>query len=224
MILPVDAMNAKTLLKRLLHSGLPVPTVIQSVIRSCYRLGVTVTEFFRWLYGFVIVAPVLRSIAKVGEQLRIERIPYIRGPGRVVIGDRVYLSGKINIGFSSKDAEVPELQIGNDTFIGHGCCFNVTRRVSIGSQVLLAGGVRIQDSDGHPLDAEKRHVGCPVAPQDVASVNIEDGAWIGQQCIILKGVTIGRNSVVGAGSVVTKDIPPDTLVAGVPARVIRGLG
>jgi acetyltransferase-like isoleucine patch superfamily enzyme len=211
----------KQALKRLLHTGLPVPSAVRPLIATCYRAGVVVVELLRWLYAFVIAAPVMRSIAEVGEQLRIERIPYIRGLGRVSIGDRVYLSGKINIGFSSRCASPGALCIGDDTFIGHNSSFTIGKRIEIGSHVLIAGGIRVQDNDGHPLDADRRHAGEPVAPEDVKPVTISDGAWIGHSCMILKSVTIGENAVIGAGSVVTSDVPANTVVAGVPARVIR---
>ncbi|MDP7023216.1 MAG: acyltransferase [Kiritimatiellia bacterium] len=175
------------------------------------------------MYAWFIAGPVLRSVAEVGESLRIEKIPYIRGPGRIVIGDRAYISGKVDVAFSRQSGPAPTLVIGDDVFIGHECSFAMARGIEIGSHCLLAGGVRIQDNDGHPLDAARRHAGEPVDTANVKPVRIEDGVWIGQRCQVLKGVTIGRNSVIGAGSVVTKDIPADSLAAGVPAKVIRKL-
>ena len=99
----------------------------------------------------------------------------------------------------------------------------MTKRIEIGSHCLLAGGIRIQDNDGHPIDPPRRLAGEPVDIDDVQPVVIEDGAWVGHSCMILKGVTIGRDAVIGAGSVVTKDIPAGCVAAGVPARVIRSL-
>jgi acetyltransferase-like isoleucine patch superfamily enzyme len=79
----------------------------------------------------------------------------------------------------------------------------------------------IADYDGHPLSPEHRHE--PPAPEDIRPVVIEDGVWIAARAIILKGVTIGRGSVVGAGAVVTADVPPRTVVAGNPAKVIKNI-
>lgn len=84
--------------------------------------------------------------------------------------------------------------------------------ISIGHDVAIGPDVVIRDSDNHSLNGQTRVT---------APVTIADHVWIGQRAMILKGVTIGTDAVVAAGSVVTKDVPPNTLVAGVPARVIR---
>ncbi len=103
--------------------------------------------------------------------------------------------------------------------------------VEIGNDVLIGEGCYISDNDGHSLDLDIRK-------QDVANrrkclkvwdgiaavpVIIGDNAWIAPRSIILKGVTIGRGAVIGTGSVVTKNVPPMTLAAGNPARIIRAL-
>lgn len=95
--------------------------------------------------------------------------------------------------------------------------------VRIGRQVLIAPNCVIVDSDFHaPWPPEARTVD-PGLERD-APVTIGDYAWLGMQCIILKGVTVGEGALVGAGSVVTADVPPRCLAAGAPARVIRRLG
>ena len=89
----------------------------------------------------------------------------------------------------------------------------------IGNNVKIGGCVLITDTDAHPMDYMARrssNEGTKSAP-----VVIEDDVWIGAHCIILKGVTIGARSVIGAGSVVTKSIPADCVAAGNPCRVIK---
>lgn len=94
--------------------------------------------------------------------------------------------------------------------------------ISIGRQVLLAPNCIIVDSDFHaPWPAEKRATE-PGLEND-ASVSIGDYAWIGMNSIILKGVHIGKGAIIGAGSVVTGDIPDNCMACGVPAKVIRNL-
>lgn len=195
---------------------------MRPVVRGVYRAGMLASECLRWCYAWAIVTPVVRSIADVGRRLRIERIPYIRGPGRLVMGDGVYISGKFGVSFS-RHGEGAEIRIGNHVFIGHETCFSAAREIIIGDHCLISAGVRIQDNDGHPLDAERRKAGEPVDARDIEPIIIEDGVWIGQRAIVLKGVRIGRDSVVGAGAVVTRDVPPSSVVAGVPARVVRTL-
>lgn len=95
--------------------------------------------------------------------------------------------------------------------------------VRLGRQVLVAPNCVIVDSDFHaPWPPEARATE-PGLERD-APVTIGDHAWIGMQSIILKGVTVGEGALVGAGSVVTSDIPPRCLAAGAPARVVRRLG
>jgi NDP-sugar pyrophosphorylase family protein len=112
------------------------------------------------------------------------------------------------------------LQTGaNFAMTGGTICAAV--RVEIGDNVNVGANSTIMDTDFHPLDPQQRIM----APANGASapVVIEDNVFIGMNCIILKGVTIGRNSVVGAGSVVVQNVPPNVVVAGNPARVIRSL-
>ena len=98
-----------------------------------------------------------------------------------------------------------------------------SQRISIGRQVLLAPNCVIVDSDFHaPWPPEARATE-PGLERD-APVSIGDYVWIGMNCLILKGVSIGEGAMIGAGSVVTRDVPPFCLAAGAPARVLRRLG
>jgi len=123
--------------------------------------------------------------------------------------------------FGSTGVDLPELIVGDGTFIGHECGLQSGRSIRIGRNCLLAGGVQVFDMDGHPLDANLRRAGEPTPYEAIAPVIIGDDVWVGAGAIILKGVTIGDRAIVAARSVVTKDVPPDTIVAGNPARVVR---
>lgn len=116
---------------------------------------------------------------------------------------------------TKKDALI---DIGDGTRI-NGASIHATERVTIGRRCLIAANVTIIDSDGHGVDPDERALSNPVS----RPVTIEDNVWIGMNALILKGVTIGKNSVVGAGSVVTRSIPPDSVAAGNPARVVKTL-
>jgi acetyltransferase-like isoleucine patch superfamily enzyme len=89
--------------------------------------------------------------------------------------------------------------------------------VTIGNNVLIANGVNIFSYDQHPANPAERHL--PASPESSRSVMIEDNVWIGAKCVIFKGVKIGKNSIVAAGSVVTQKVPPDSMVIGNPARI-----
>ena len=80
----------------------------------------------------------------------------------------------------------------------------------------IAEGVVIRDSDSHPIIIND----CPISPDVSAPIVIEDHVWIGMRAIVLRGVTIGEGSIVAAGSVVSRNVPPHCLVSGVPAKVI----
>lgn len=106
--------------------------------------------------------------------------------------------------------------IGDVCGINHGVYILGHSKVEIGNYVVLSAGVMLIDSG---LKAEEFYEKNQPSHFD-SFVCIEDGAWIGAGAIVLPGVTIGKKSIVGAGSVVTKDVPPYAIVAGNPARVI----
>ncbi len=113
---------------------------------------------------------------------------------------------------------------GSHTSIGAGCWFNTgttlidDAEIRIGDRVLFGPYVTITTA-GHPIDPGLRSTGA----QFSAVVTIEDEAWLGANVTVLPGVTIGRGSVVAAGAVVTANVPPMTVVAGVPARIVRSI-
>lgn len=215
---------AKRVAGRLLHAHIPVGGPGRVVARGLYAGHVLVREGLIWLRRFLWYEPLFRGQCdSVGSGFKMEQLPYLTGQGRIVLGDNVRFSGKPSIGFNNRAEDEPELRIGDGTFIGHGCGFTIGRSIRIGANCLLAGGVQIQDQDGHPLDARRRREHEPTPAEEIRPVLIGDDVWIGSGAIILKGVTIGDRSVVGARAVVTKDVPADVVVGGNPARVIKSL-
>jgi len=122
------------------------------------------------------------------------------------------------------------IEVGADTFIG-GSLIMAADEVRIGNHVLISFDCVITDHDSHSIHASERRgdVGdWMTARKDwsrvpTAAVSIEDDVWIGMRSIVLKGVTVGRGSVIAAGSVVTRDVEPYSVVAGNPARTLRSL-
>ena len=108
------------------------------------------------------------------------------------------------------------VQIGDDVGIS-GCSITAMQRVVIGNRVLVGAGALIVDSDAHPLHPADRIRGGASAK---SPVEIADDAFIGARAIILKGVHIGQGAVIGAGAVVTSDVPDFMVAAGNPARVV----
>jgi acetyltransferase-like isoleucine patch superfamily enzyme len=210
--------------KAALSFHLPVNGLTRPFFRLCYRAHVFVREAWIWACRFFWNEPLFRSQCEsVGPGIQMEELPYLHGRGRIVIGDRVRLSGKSTIGFGRPADVVPEFVVGDGAFIGHQCSFSITRSVRIGRHCLLAGGVQVFDMDGHPIDAAERRSGMPTPGSGVAPVVIGDDVWIGSRAMILKGVAIGDRAIVAAGAVVSKDVPADVVVAGNPARIVKEL-
>jgi acetyltransferase-like isoleucine patch superfamily enzyme len=111
-----------------------------------------------------------------------------------------------------------EIRVGRNVFVNQNCTFYDLGGLDIGDDVLIGPNVSLITA-GHPLEPAQRRavtIGKPIV--------IERNVWIAAGAIIIGGVTVGENAVVAAGSVVTKDVPPNTLVGGNPARVIRSIG
>ena len=116
----------------------------------------------------------------------------------------------------------------------NGALIMAEEHIEIGSYCMMSWNVGIADSDFHPLDATKRKIDTmalapfykdrpPRPVLKTAPVIIRDNVWIGMNAVILKGVTIGENSVVAAGAVVTKSVPENVVVAGNPAIIVKQL-
>jgi acetyltransferase-like isoleucine patch superfamily enzyme len=112
-----------------------------------------------------------------------------------------------------------EIVIGDDTRI-HGTCLHACERIEIGKKCLIAANTQIFDCSGHDLSFENVENRLNTKGK-TKPVIIEDCVWIGAGCLILPGVRIGRGSVIAAGSIVTKDVPPMCLAGGNPAQVIK---
>jgi acetyltransferase-like isoleucine patch superfamily enzyme len=108
-------------------------------------------------------------------------------------------------------------RVGRNVFINQGWTLMDVGGIDIGDDVLIGPNVSLITA-GHPLEPSQRRSGVTAAP-----IRIGRNVWIGAAAIVLQGVTVGEDAVVGAGSVVSRDVPAATLVAGAPARVVRSL-
>ncbi|HKR42100.1 MAG TPA: sugar O-acetyltransferase [Paraburkholderia sp.] len=110
-----------------------------------------------------------------------------------------------------------EIRVGRNVFVNQNCTFYDLGGLDIADDVMIGPNVSLITS-GHPIEPSRRRDGVVARP-----IVIERNVWIAAGATIIGGVTVGENSVVAAGSVVTKDVPPNTLVGGNPARVIRSI-
>ncbi len=124
-------------------------------------------------------------------------------------------------------------KVGDFTLL-NGALIMADERIEIGSHCLVSWNVGIADSDFHPIDAAQRRLDTmalapfyrnrpPRPPLRTAPVIIKDNVWIGMNAVILKGITIGENSVIAAGAVVSNDVPMNVVVAGNPAVIVKHL-
>ena len=163
---------------------------------------------------------------KVGTGTKVDgKIEVRKAGGQVFIGEASIISGLI-----ATETAVSKVTIGNSVFIGGNTVIDCALKIDIEDNVLISYQCILQDSDNHStkFSLRKNDVAdwmngqqhdWDTTPQ--AAVKICKGAWLGARCIVLKGITIGEGAVVGAGSVVTKDVMPWTIVAGNPARFIK---
>jgi len=166
-----------------------------------------------------------------GPDLRIWSLPFCRKHplATITIGAHVTIKNKTSENYAGSlhrtiiVAASPgaRLTIGNHTGIS-GATLYCAREISIGDHVTLGVGATIYDTDFHPLDFMDRRYD---RKDQIASapVRVCDDAWIGANATLLKGVTVGRGAVVAAGAVVTREVPPFALAAGIPARIVRRL-
>lgn len=140
-------------------------------------------------------------------------------PETLRIGSRTVLRGIIR-------CETPgQVEIGDDVYVGDGVIVYSRNSIRIGARTMIAHGVQIFDNDAHPANAAERFDDYRrllegrerIALIPSAPVVLGEDCWLGMNAIILKGVHIGARSIVAAGAVVSKDVPPDTVVAGNPA-------
>ncbi len=153
---------------------------------------------------------------------------FLNDPGAISIGANSHLRGELQIFW-----DAGKITIGEWCFLGPGSRIWSQASVTIGNHVLISHLVDVHDTNSHPIDWQERRLDAQEIfsgkgyrkPTKTVSrpVVIEDDVWIGFKAIILKGVYIGRGAIISAGSVVTADVPPWTIVAGNPARIIRPL-
>lgn len=155
----------------------------------------------------------IRGKARLPLSVRLFGRIYFRAGGDVEFGNGVCLVGNV-VPIEIVSYKGSHISIGDHTFINYGASITAYQQVKIGRHCLLGHHLRIVDRNEHGI--KQRDVAPPAAP-----VIIEDHVWIGAHTIILPGVCIGRNSAIGAGSVVTRDIPANCLAVGNPARVLR---
>ena len=204
--------------------GARVPLVrpLHAALYAAHRsLGGFTWQFMRaawWTPMF------LSRVETPAPGLRLEGgMPLVLGPLRLRLGRDVRLSGASTLSGRPGSNPAPLLEVGDNIDIGWQTTIAVGTVVRFGNNVRLAGRNFLAGYPGHPLDPVARASGAPCTDDQSGAIVLEDDVWLGTGATVLGGVTIGRGTVVGANSVVTKDLPPMVLAAGNPCRVIRSI-
>lgn len=156
----------------------------------------------------------LKNFDQLGENVIFEKGVLVFHPENITIGNNVYIGHNTILKGYYKNKMV----IGNNTWIGQGCFFHSAGGITIGNTVGIGPMVKILSSMHKDIDCKNAVMENDL---DFESVEIEDGVDIGIGTIILPGIKISKGAIIGAGSVVTKDVPEFAIHAGIPAKFLR---
>lgn len=174
----------------------------------------TLARLNRFFYGvwLVVLNDYYRSLHGLRkEQLQVSGPCHLDINGILSVGNGVYIRSK---NYNQVEISVQAnalLSIQDNVFINQGVRISASKEICIMKNVLIGDEVIILDNDFHSVQGDAQPV----------KILIEENVWIGSRAIILKDVTLGHDAVVGAGAVVTRSVPPNSLVVGVPARVVK---
>ncbi len=197
----------------------PLPSLVRPLARLVYEGFYMGVMIYRAFCSYFLWQPLFRSrCERVGEGLRLAAMPFVSGHVEIHIGDDVEFTGKVDI-LSGRFLDRPRLIIGNRAGVGGGTLISVNQEVVIEEEVMISGGCRISDNDGHPRSADLRARHSTLSSRDIRPVRICRSAWIGRDSHIMKGVTIGAGAIVGANSTVISNVPAYSIAMGNPAEV-----
>lgn len=157
----------------------------------------------------------LRNCTSLGKYVRVRGKVLVHNEGTIRIGDRVRFRSEAAISELVTWGD-GKIEIGERTTINYGSSISAAGLVKIGKECLIGTYVNVMDCTFHNMKDHSWNL-------DADPVVIGDRVWLGNRCMIMKGVTIGEGAVVAACSLVTRNVPPNTMVVGVPARVVQHL-
>lgn len=209
----MTASNPKAAERPIRRTAMPIYSRARGWRRILKPYVVRVVSAF-WLRVFRLR---LGSRVEFGRNFETNGKLVIQGPGRVIFGDNIkaWCHAEKNVFITYTPDSV--IRVGSDTRL-NGAGMQAYTHINIGPRCILGSAV-IFDSDFHALEPSRRHD--PDAPVACAPIEIGENVWIAGQTAILKGVTIGENSVVAYRAVVVGDVPANVVVAGNPARIVK---
>lgn len=203
--------------------------IINRILQNIYK-GIWIVLFFirNNIYTFLLRFLFYINNVKYGTNVKtygaVPMLRINRKAGAVRIGNNCVFNNYNDVGWYSKCSiwvrRDAVLTIGDNSGF-NGVLLYTAKKIEIGNHVKVGGGTKIFDTDFHPINFELRRY--TLDKTKTASVKIEDDVFIGTNCIICKGVSIGSRSIVAAGSVVTRSIPSDEIWGGNPAKKIKNI-
>jgi acetyltransferase-like isoleucine patch superfamily enzyme len=192
-----------------LHEGHMPPTMLAALRKNGPAWAMKVAK------QMLVAKWQLRKCTSIGKWVRVRGKVIVRNEGTIKIADRVRFRSEAAISelVTWKDGRI---EIGEGTTINYGSSISAAGLVKIGKDCLIGTYVNVMDCTFHNVQDRSWDL-------EAEPVVIGDRVWLGNRCMIMKGVTIGDGAVVAACSLVTRNVPPNTMVVGVPARVVQHL-
>ena len=178
--------------------------------------GLFVKKAVQYVLKRALAPLALRGCTQVGPGARVRGWPVVENEGGTIRLGKNFCVFSYLAKVQLYAGPGGTLEVGDDTFVNNGTILSASTHIRLGDRVNIAPHCVLIDNDFHGT-ADRS------APPKMAPIVLEDDVWLGTRVTVLKGVTIGRGSVIASGSVVTKDIPPGVLAGGVPARVLKRL-
>lgn len=186
-----------------------------------YKFIRAVKFFNRSIYSKIVG----NSLQKVGKQFVVFPDAWIKGGEYIVIGDNFHSRSNLRLEaldqYNNKSFS-PKISIGNNVSLGENCHIGAIDEVRIGDNVLFGSKIFISDHQhGQTTLEDMRNAPDKRTLYSKGKVIIEDNVWIGDNVVVMPGVNVGHNSILAANAVVTQDVLPYSVVAGVPAKIIK---
>jgi acetyltransferase-like isoleucine patch superfamily enzyme len=184
-------------------------------MRQPNKIALIHNKSLNFIHRFSLILLKIRGL-RSGKGTVIESIS-CNWPNKLRLGSNCVIQDNVDFRLWQPFDDSSYIEIGEKVFIGHACEFVCNTKIIIGNNCLIASKCTINDT-GHEFKSNSNINSQPITSKEII---LGDDVWIGTSCVILQGVTIGKGSVVAAGSVVNKSIPPYEVWGGIPARFIN---
>lgn len=181
----------------------------------------------RRIQNFIFSQIIKTSFKAVGKNFFVEYPLRAVGGSHITLGDNFCSFGRLRLeahDFHNGFRFSPQIIIGDNVSLNYDCHIGCINKITIGNNVLIASRVTILDHFHGEINIEALNI--PPSQREIISkgpVIIEDNVWIGEGVAIMPDITIGKNSIIGANAVVTKSFPPNSIIGGIPAKIIKQL-